>query len=85
MPGTLLLQPSSMPQQADAWALLQKVYPCEVGRLLRATHICSHNCYLSQFVADNNSMCKLWGSEGAGSYCFDFPVSSGPRYPYTTS
>lgn len=74
-----------MPQQADAWALLQRCIPVRLGRLLRATYICSYNCYLSQFVADNNSMCKLCSSEGAGSYCFDFPVSSGSEYPYTTS
>lgn len=84
VPGTLLLLPTNMPQQADAWSLLGTVYPCEAGRLLRVTHVCSYNCYLSQFVSDSNNLCQLWSvSAGGGSYCFDFPVTAGPQYPYT--
>lgn len=86
VPGTLMLQPSGMPQQSDAWALLDKIYPCQLSRFLRATHICSYNCYLSQYVSDVNNLCQLWDVSGtdspAGSYCYQFPVTSGPQYPY---
>lgn len=80
VPGTLLLQPSGMPQQADKWALFDKIYPCKVGEMLRATHICSYQCYMSQSVTDKNNLCQLWdvGSTPAtGSYCFKFPFTSG--------
>ena len=82
VPGTLLLLPSGMPQQPEAWSLMGKLYPCELGRFLKATHICSYNCYLSQYVVDENSKCKLWNETGAGSFCSGFPVTSGPQYPY---
>jgi hypothetical protein len=87
VPGTLMLSAAGVPQQADAWSLLNKIYPCQIGRFLRATHICSYNCYLSQFVGDTNNLCQLWqtsGSSASGSFCFQFPVSEGPQYPYSS-
>jgi hypothetical protein len=87
VPGTLMLSAAGMPQQAGAWALLNKIFPCQMGRFLRATHICSYNCYLSQFVGDTNNYCQLWkttGSAAPGSYCFQFPVAEGPQYPYVS-
>lgn len=89
VPGTLMLLPANMPQQAQAWSLFGKIHPCQIGRFLRATHICSYNCYLSQFIGDTNNLCQLWNTTTAagsgaatGSYCFQFPVPSGPKYPY---
>lgn len=85
IPGNLLLLPSGMPQQAEAWSQLTDIYPCEMGRFLRATHTCSYNCYMSQYVPDNNTLCLLWATDGgsspAGTYCYDFPVTSGPCTP----
>lgn len=86
VPGTLLLEPSGMPQQTEAWSLLSTIYPCEINRFLHATHICSYQCFLSQFVTDTNNLCQLWSEPASdpptGSYCFKFPVTSGQQYPY---
>lgn len=86
IPGDFVLQPEDMPQQADAWSRLTDIYPCEMGRFLRATHTCSYNCYMSQYVPDTNTLCQLWnveaGSPAVGTYCYDFPVTEGPQYPY---
>lgn len=84
-PGTLVLMPSGMPLQADAWSLLNEIYPAQAGRFLRATHTCSYMCYLSQYVVDKNNLFQLWsvpnGSTPVGSYCYSFPVTSGEQYP----
>lgn len=84
--GTLPLQPNGMPQQSEAWSLLDQIYPCEVNRFLHATHICSYQCYLSQYVSDSNNLCHLWREPASnpptGSYCFEFPVTAGWQYPY---
>jgi hypothetical protein len=83
--GNFVLQPSGMPQQVPAWSKLTDIYPCEMGRFLRATHTCSYNCYMSQYAADSNTLCQLWQVTGTstGTYCYDFPVTEGPQYPYT--
>lgn len=86
VPGTLLLQPGGMPQQSEAWSLLNTICPCEINLFLHATHICSYQCYLSQYVSDANNLCHLWSEPATnpptGSYCFKFPVTSGWQYPY---
>lgn len=70
-----------MPQQAEAWGLFSKLYPCQIGNFFQATHVCAYNCYLSQFGGDNNNLCKLWADNGSGTFCGHFPVEGRP-YPY---
>lgn len=79
-----VLQPTGMPQQVPAWSKLTDIYPCEMGRFLRATHTCSYNCYMSLFAADSNTLCQLWKvtAPSSGTYCYAFPVAEGPEYPY---
>ena len=85
--GTIRLLPSGMPVQSDKWALLQTIYPCQINRFVHATHICSYQCHLSQYVGDTNNLCMLWKEPASnppkGSYCSPyFPVQSGWQYPY---
>jgi len=86
IPGNLVLEPTGMPAQQEPWSKLTKIYPCEMARFIWATHICSYNCYMSQYVAESNTLCKLWneteGSSPTGTYCYSYPVTDGPQYPY---
>jgi hypothetical protein len=85
VPGSLVIQPSGMPQQADKWVLFGKIYPCQIGKFFAATHVCSYDCYLSQFGGDSNNNCKLWEDSGSGTYCGGkdvFPTTEGRPYPY---
>jgi hypothetical protein len=85
VPGTLMLEPSGMPQQASAWSHFSKIFPCQMGKFFNATHICAYNCFLSKFANDGNTMCKLWapinGKEVEGTYCSGYPNADRP-YPY---
>ncbi|WIA42326.1 hypothetical protein OEZ86_008339 [Tetradesmus obliquus] len=86
--GTLQLLPAGMPSQAAQWGMLSKMYPCQLERFVLATHICSYNCYFSQYVSDTNNTCLLWNTTttsagGVGTYCSQYPVTSGPQYPFT--
>lgn len=88
IPGNLMLMPEGMPQQQDAWALFNAIYPCEANRFMQATHGCSYMCYLTQYVADPHSKCQLWtptGNSTDGSECYDTPIADGPQYPYAPS
>jgi hypothetical protein len=54
---------------------------------LLACAACSYNCYFSQYVADTNNTCLLWNTNttsagGVGTYCSQYPVTSGPQYPF---
>jgi hypothetical protein len=83
------IQLSGMPQQALQWAGFAALHPCEALRFVSATHLCAYNCFFSKFAGDNNNSCLLWDTAqagGVGTYCGtalgQFPVSSGPQYPY---
>ncbi|WIA41719.1 hypothetical protein OEZ86_009064 [Tetradesmus obliquus] len=88
--GTIPLEAARMPQQAAVWGLLKQIHPCQMKRFFEATHVCSYNCYMSQFVGDANNMCRLWGKdtkEGStgigGTFCSGFPATEGRyQYPY---
>jgi hypothetical protein len=74
--------PENMPEQADVWQNFAAVFPCQATHFLSATHLCSYNCFLSQFaLGDSNTSCKLWQSVGGeGSFCAtplaQFPTSA---------
>lgn len=96
--GTLQLNGSDMPQQAEAWSLLNVLHACQAERFILASHICSYNCFFSQYVKENSNMCLLWAAAGEeapptyqasgpatpdSTFCFKFPVDPGqPQYPY---
>lgn len=83
VPGTLSIDPSGMPQQAEAWGHFSKIHPCQIGNFFAATHVCAYNCFLSQFGGDSNNTCKLWPDEGSGTFCGKFPITTNARpYPY---
>jgi hypothetical protein len=66
-PGTLLLEPASMPQQAEAWSRLDSIHACEAKRFFKASHYCSYSCFLSRYAHGNaNNMCRLWPDAVAG-------------------
>lgn len=85
--GSILIQPSAMPQQASAWGGFGQLYGCKLPHYLIATHTCSYSCFLSSFVKDRFNMCLLHDKAtagGQGSYCTS-QIAAYPdpdKYPY---
>jgi hypothetical protein len=87
--GSMMITPTSMPQQARIWSRFGLMHPCKLQHFITATHVCSYTCWLSSFVMGGNNSCLLLdtgAAGGAGSYCggsiASFPDTQDPPYPY---